>query len=197
VLLLLACAAAAAVTAPAGARTYFVSGQQIPVNETTSTMRGGLLGTWTLNDDTHLDTTLLQLAPLYHLIGTERFDGCVNRHRDWSCRHDPKGSLTFYNDLWLRYSGTNPEAVPVWGACAHPITAGTGAFAGAQGVIMMIDTYRPGGVYVDTRYDGNIILPDPDGPGAPPQALSGRSVQAAAAPPARAAAAPRWGCGSA
>src|SRR3954452_12665162 len=139
----LAAAAAVAVAAPAGARTYFVSGHQFPVDETTFTMRGGLLGTWTLNDDTHLDTGLLQLAPLYHFIGTERFDGCLNRGRDWSCRHDPKGSLTFYNDTWLRYSGTNPEAVPLWGACVHPITSGTGAFAGAQGVIAMIDTYRP------------------------------------------------------
>jgi hypothetical protein len=193
----LAAASAMAVAAPAGARTYFVSGHQIPGDATTPTMRGGLLGTWTLNDDTNLDTSLLQLAPLYHVIGTERFDGCLNRGRDWSCRHDPTGSLTSYNDTWLRYSGTNPEAVPLWSACVHPITSGTGAFAGAQGVIAMIDTYRPGGVYIDTRYDGSIILPDQGGAAAPPQALSGPSLHSAAAPLARAAAAPRWGCGTA
>src|SRR3954447_3130661 len=59
---------------------------------------------------------------------TERFDGCLNRHRDWSCRHDPQGSLTFYNDTWIQYSEPALEVYAgIWGACVHPITSGTGA----------------------------------------------------------------------
>src|SRR3954451_11457418 len=99
-LLALACAASLAVAAPAGARTYFVSGQQIPVDEATATMRGGLLGTWTSTGVTAIDAPIAEQPLLYHVIGTERFDGCLNRHRDRSCRHEPKGTLTFYNDTW-------------------------------------------------------------------------------------------------
>src|SRR5438045_2593910 len=85
VLLALACAAGLAVATPAGARTYFVSGHQLPGNATTLVMRGGLLGTWTGTVPGIL-TPIPQLPLLYQAIGTERFDGCLNRHRDWSCR---------------------------------------------------------------------------------------------------------------
>ena len=112
--------------------------------------------------------------------------------------------MTFYNDTWLQYAGTAEAPVFVWGACVHPITSGTGAFAGAQGVLTMIDTPTPRGP-VSTRYDGNIILADQAGAAAPPQALSGPPAQSAAAPLAQSAAAPlaqsaaapRRGCGSA
>ena len=195
--LALACAAGLALAAPAGARTYFVSGHQIPAGQTTL-MRGGLLGTWTTGTPT-FDQPVSQLPLLFRVTGTESFVGCLNRHRDSSCRHDPKGTLTFYNDTWFL---ATPQATPekplgVWGACVHPVISGTGDFAGAQGVITMIDTYRPDGVYIDTRYDGNIILPDKGGAAAPPQALSEPTAQSAAAPLARSAGVSHRGCGTA
>jgi hypothetical protein len=192
----LAIAAGLAVAAPAGARTYFVSGQQIPVGDgSTATMRGGLLGTWTSTSVPVIEQPVGELPLLFRVTGTERFDGCLNRHRDWSCRHDPKGSLTFYNDTWVQYASPAPEVFAgVWGACVHPITSGTGAFAGAQGVITMIDTFAPGGVYNNPRYDGNIVLPDQSDAAAPPQSLSGPPAQSDGAPPARAAGAPPSGC---
>jgi hypothetical protein len=195
-LLVLAVATGWAVAAPAGARTYFVSGQQIPAADgSTATMRGGLIGTWTSTSVPVFEQPVGELPLLVRVTGAERFDGCLNRHRDWSCRHDPKGSLTFYNDTWGQYAEPAPEVFEgVWGACVHPITSGTGAFAGAQGVITMIDTFAPGGVYLNTRYDGNIVLSDQSDAAAPPQALSGPSTPSDAAPPARAAGSPPSGC---
>src|SRR4051812_19741881 len=61
---------------PAGARTYFVSGQQIPVDEATATVRGGLLGTWTTTSVTAINQPIPERPLLYQLIGGECFDGC-------------------------------------------------------------------------------------------------------------------------
>ena len=44
----------------------------------------------------------------------------------------------------------------VWGACTHPITAGTGAFAEATGTLLMVDRPTPNGV--ETRYVGTVTL---------------------------------------
>jgi hypothetical protein len=152
---LLAAMAIAALAGPAGARTNFVSGQQVPL-ATTTIMRGDLIGTWTYTATGPLITGF----PLYHWTGTERFEGCLNLHRDQACRHDPRGTLSFSYDAWVQAAGADPDtATEVWGACVHPITGGTGAFAGAQGVLTMIDTPMPDGV-VTTRYDGNLVLPD-------------------------------------
>jgi hypothetical protein len=196
--LALVCAAGLALAAPAGARTFFVSGHQIPAGQTTL-MRGGLLGTWTVTDAAPFELPVSQLPLMFRVTGTESFVGCLNRHRDWSCRHDPKGTLTFYMDTWGLVTPQFTPEVPLlmWGACVHPVTSGDGAFKDAQGVITMIDTYTPDGVYIDTRYDGNIILPDKGGAAAPPQGLSGPPAQSSAAPLARAARASHHGCGTA
>jgi hypothetical protein len=152
VLLLLIAIATGAAAAPADARTYFVSGQQIDGSPVT--MRGDLIGVWEYTSAVGPLTPF----PLYRYTGTEHFEGCLNRHHDLSCRHDPKGTLDFSFDIWVMNAGTESEPVELWGACMHPITSGTGAFTGAQGVIAMIDTVTPNGVF--TRYDGNLILPD-------------------------------------
>ena len=62
--LAVAVAAGLAVAAPAGARTYFVSGQQLPGEGATATMVGGLLGTWTFNDDFVLNPAIQ--SPLFN-----------------------------------------------------------------------------------------------------------------------------------
>jgi hypothetical protein len=44
----------------------------------------------------------------------------------------------------------------VSGTCTHPVTGGTGAFAGARGVIAMVDTPTARGVSMS--YVGNVSL---------------------------------------
>jgi hypothetical protein len=51
---------------------------------------------------------------------------------------------------------TPDPASLVWGSCRHPIVSGTGAFAGARGVVAMVDIPTRGGV--KTAYIGNVTL---------------------------------------
>jgi hypothetical protein len=148
---LIAALAALALAAPAGATTttYPVSGKQTVVDEQAGTykMSGGLIGDWAITSFTELAKT-----PLYRAKGTEHFSGCLDRGRDGSCAGDPSGTLDFTFRYWARFDG---DAL-VWGACWHPITGGTGAFKGAQGVLTMTDT--PVDSEVRTDYIGSITL---------------------------------------
>jgi hypothetical protein len=149
---LLACSAAMMFAVPAAAKTYKVSGRQIAVDADNGIfkMRGRLIGSWKVTAFQPLAT-----SPLFHAQGTELFDGCLNRGRDHSCKGDRKGTLTFSFDYWALFASADPSSL-VWGACVHPVVSGTRAFAGAQGVITMIDTPTARGV--STRYDGNLVL---------------------------------------
>jgi hypothetical protein len=149
---LIAALAALALAAPAGAKTttYPVSGKQTVVDEAAGTykMSGGLIGDWAITSFTELAKT-----PLFRAKGTEHFSGCLDRGRDGSCAGDPSGTLDFTFRYWARFDG---DAL-VWGACWHPVTGGTGAFTGAQGVLTMTDT-PVGGGNVRTDYIGSITL---------------------------------------
>jgi hypothetical protein len=143
---------AAAVAVPALATTYKVSGQQIIDNPDGSKahMTGGLVGSWRL-------TSFKQTAkkPLIRARGTERFVGCIDVGLDGNCTGDPTGSLKFSFRYWAK-PGSSPRSV-VWGSCWHPVTKGTGDFAGATGVLTMVDTPMPDGT-VQTDYIGNITI---------------------------------------
>jgi hypothetical protein len=143
---------ATAVAVPAFAATYKVSGQQIADNPagTTSHMTGGLVGTWRL-------TSFKQTAkkPLIRSRGTERFVGCIDVALDGSCTGDPTGTLKLRFLYWAK-PGSSPGTV-AWGSCWHPIGKGTGDFAGATGVLTMIDTPMADGS-VQTDYIGNITI---------------------------------------
>ena len=145
-------AAALALAAPAAAGTHRVSGKQIPVDADagTSKMRGGLVGSWTT-------TSFEEVArsPFFHARGTEKFKGCLDRRRDRSCKNDPAGTLSFTFEYWGLFASADPESL-VWGACWHPVVSGSGDFAGAEGVIQMLDT--PTGEGVKTTYIGNVTL---------------------------------------
>ena len=137
-LLLAACAATVlAAAAPAGAKTHAVSGKQIIVDEEAGIykMRGGLVGRWT----SHRLQGGRADPPCYHGRGTEMFKGCLDRRRDRSCKGDPSGTLSFTFDYWALFASEDPASL-VWGACWHPVVAGTGDFAGAQGVLVIADT---------------------------------------------------------
>jgi hypothetical protein len=147
-----AAAAALAVASPAGAATVPISGTQTVVDENAGTfkMHGSLVGDWAITAFDVLDT-----SPLLHAKGTERFSGCLDRRRDGSCKGDPTGTLTFTIDYSALFDPPGSQNL-VWGACMHPVTGGTGAFAGARGVIVIADTPTPHGVR--TSYIGNLTL---------------------------------------
>jgi hypothetical protein len=137
-------------TAMAG--THRVSGTQIVVDEDAglSKMKGGLVGRWKVTSFEPIET-----EPYFHARGTEEFTGCLDRRRDRSCKRDPSGTLSFTFEYWGLYGSADPASL-VWGACWHPIVSGTGGFAGARGVIQMVDTPTPKGV--KTAYIGNVTL---------------------------------------
>jgi hypothetical protein len=147
-----ACAAVLATAAPALGDTYRVRGKSVTVDAEAgiSKMRGGLIGDWTTTSFEELGR-----APYYHARGTELFKGCLDRQRDRSCKGDPKGTLELTFEYWGLFAAPDPASL-VWGACWHPIVGGTGGFAGAQGVIQMVDTPEDGEARTD--YIGNVTL---------------------------------------
>ena len=168
--LVLACAAALAIAAPATATTYRVAGKQILVDEASglAAMQGGLIGDWVTTS-----FELLETSPLVRGRGTETFEGCLNRNRrDRSCKGDPAGTLSFTFEYFGAFASPDPASL-IWGSCVHPIVAGTGAFAGAQGVIAMVDMPTPAGAV--TRYEGTITLAS--GAGARKRALAAMAAR--------------------
>ena len=147
-----AVAATLALAAPAGAATYQVSGKQKPVDPDAGTykMTGGLRGDWSTTSFDEVAT-----EPYYEASGTELFDGCIDRRRDRSCAGDPKGTLSFSFSYWALFGSDDPSSL-VWGACWHPVVEGTGAFAGAQGVLTFVDSPTRRGV--KTSYIGTLTL---------------------------------------
>jgi len=145
---------ALAIAAPASAKTHKLSGTQKVIDEEAGTykMRGSLLGSWVT---TSFEVVTDPDPTYFHGTGTELFEGCLDRARDRSCKRDPSGSLSFTFDFWALFASEDPDSL-VWGACWHPIVEGTGDFAGAKGVVMMVDT--PTGEGVKTKYIGNLTL---------------------------------------
>jgi hypothetical protein len=147
---LIALATAVSLAAVADAKTYRVSGRQIAVNANKGKykMRGGLRGRWQVTSFKRLATT-----PLFRAKGTELFRGCLDVRHDGHCSGDPKGNLRFKFRYWADFAS---DGSLVWGSCWHPITGGTGDFAGAQGVLTMVDTPTRHGA--TTHWTGNVTL---------------------------------------
>jgi hypothetical protein len=163
--------ASVALTGTADAATYRVAGEQVPIKVDASgageyEMRGGLRGMWRVNELVPVST-----SPYYEAHGTERFKGCIDRRRDGSCKGDPSGTLSFTIRYWALFEPEDPSAL-IWGACWHPVVAGTGDFKGAQGVMTMVDSPTEQGV--KTAYIGTLTL-------AGARASSARAVKARAA----------------
>jgi len=137
-------------TTTADATTYRVSGRQTTVNEDKGKFRmhGGLIGPWRITSYKQISTD-----PIYRARGTERFRGCLNVHRDHSCKGDPSGTLSFRFIYWAQFAS---DGSLVWGSCFHPVAGGSGDFDGATGVISMVDTPTNDGVRTD--YTGNITV---------------------------------------
>jgi hypothetical protein len=127
-----------------------VSGEQRVVDGAAGTyeIHGGVIGDWAITSFTAIAT-----SPIYRAKGTEVFSGCLDVKRDGKCKGDPSGMLSFRFRYWALLDEGGDL---VWGTCTHPVTGGTGAFAGARGVIAMVDTPTARGVSMS--YVGNVSL---------------------------------------
>jgi len=130
-----------------------VAGRQIPVDLDNGMykMRGSLVGDWK-----YIPKEVLHNAPtLYAEAGVEVFNGCIDRRpRDGKCtRRDYRGELHLAFLYWASFDLSGDL---IRGQCVHPITGGRGAFAGARGLLNMVD--RPVGDKVKTTYRGRIVL---------------------------------------
>jgi hypothetical protein len=147
-------AAIAAATTVSGEQ-FAVAGKQVVVNEKAGTakMSGGLLGNWKI-------TSFTQTAekPVFRGKGTESFNGCIDRKLDGSCAGDPSGTMKFKFRYWGKFGKGDKLEL---GTCAHPVTGGSGDFAGASGFLMMVDTPTKKAPFVETNYEGVITLGGP------------------------------------
>jgi hypothetical protein len=144
--------ATSAGAAPISGEQFAVAGKQTVVNEEASTykMAGGLVGDWKITSFKELST-----APVFKAKGTERFEGCVDRKLDGSCAGDPSGKLNFKFRYWGKFGKGDKLEL---GTCAHPITSGSGGFAGATGFLMMVDTPTKKAPFQTTEYEGVVTL---------------------------------------
>jgi hypothetical protein len=149
--------AAPGATADIPTKTYRVQGIQLPIDIAqgsyemrTDGGRPGLVGWWQF--------TSYRQGPsgpnLTTATGTELFGGCLDRNGD-GCNNDPTGQLTFSFVSWTRFDPATGETIE--GRCIHPITGGTGAFAGARGLLTMRD-FRDEAGELRTTYRGTITL---------------------------------------
>ena len=101
-------------------------------------MAGGLIGNWKI-------TSFKELAksPDLQGQGDREFNGCLDLGHDGSCAGDPTGTLSFRFLYWGKFGAGDSL---VWGSCWHPVTGGSGDFAGAEGVLTMVDTPTAKGV---------------------------------------------------
>lgn len=130
-----------------------VTGTQTEVNEAKGQyqMHGSLVGPWQMTGFKPLYFSPTQFAGK----GTELFNGCLDSNRNGTCdAGEPTGTLRFAATFW---GETNPATKKeIRGGCYHQVTGGTGGFAGAKGVIAMIDS--PVGATVKTTYRGELQL---------------------------------------
>ena len=134
-------------------RVIHVAGRQIPVDVENGlyTMRGALVGDWR-----YIPEKVLHDSPtLYVESGVEIFNGCIDRRpRDGKCTgHDYRGELRLAFLYWARFDLGGDL---IRGRCVHPVTGGGGTFAGARGLLRMVDI--PVGDQVRTSYSGKLVL---------------------------------------
>jgi hypothetical protein len=160
--------------AAGGGRTVLaVHGTQVPVDPDNGEyrMRGDLVGTWSV-----LSGKYLHKSPtLIVLSGKERFTGCVDENHDKKCSSGERaGRMGFAYLYWASFDRAGNL---IRGQCTHPVTGGTRGFAGARGLLHMVD--RPVGDGVRTTYRGRLVL---GGGQARTAATSRGAVSRAAAP---------------
>jgi hypothetical protein len=147
-------ASVAAASAASSAEPVKVNGLQIVVDEKKGLyeMKGSLVGAWAITSF----TPRYQSSSEFAGTGTERFRGCHDLDRSGVCdAGEPTGSIRFTFMYWASFDPKSGNLVK--GQCVHPVTGGTGAFAGAKGLIVMHD--RPTKTGIRTTYSGSLRYP--------------------------------------
>ena len=114
-------------------------------------MKGDLVGAWNMTA-----FTPHYMGPDGQFVGSgkELFTGCRDANRNGSCEaSEQRGTIRFTFIYWATYKPNTQ--VLLKGQCVHPVTGGTGAFAGVKGVIHMQDRPSPAGV--KTTYTGTLL----------------------------------------
>ncbi len=132
-----------------------VRGTQTPVlggPEGTYTMSGDLIGDWSTLSFKGVEPTP---SGAVRGAGTELFDGCFDANGNGACDgQDPTGTMTFSFTYTGRYDTTTEPWTLLHGRCHHPVTGGTGGFAGASGVLNFHDDPATG----CSSYQGTLRL---------------------------------------
>ena len=131
----------------AGNGTTIARGVQLAAGSCGGTgyeMTGSLVGCW------WIDTFETKSSPdksTFRAWGTEHFTGCLGS----TCG-------TFYTTYTFtaKTDGPWPTSAEIHGRCHHPITRGTGGFAGASGVLSFHDVVDVSPPYYP--YAGNVHL---------------------------------------
>ena len=143
-------AGAAPATQVDGVMRVVDPGDPFDVTDDVTQVWSDLIGYWWT---TTFELGVVTTSGVVHGEGNERFDGCLDANENGVCDpSDPAGSLY----LTFTYSGKfDPETFALLhGRCHHPITGGSGGFAGATGVIQMRDDPVTGCTY----YRGHLKL---------------------------------------
>ncbi|MEJ7691256.1 MAG: hypothetical protein WKF76_12940 [Nocardioidaceae bacterium] len=130
-----------------------VAGRQIPVDLDNGLyeMRGSLVGDWHYIPK----EVLHNRRTLYVESGVEVFNGCIDRAQGMA---SAPGATIAASCIWPSCIGRAMTwaAISSKANAAHPVTGGKGTFAGARGLLGMVD--RPVGDQVKTTYRGHIVL---------------------------------------
>ena len=137
----------------ASAGTVGVSGLQTPTaTPNVYVMTGSLIGIWT---QTSFELGVFTPSGVVTGTGTEQFDGCFDADASGGCgAGDPSGTLFFSYSFSAKYDTLT--FAELHGRCHHPITGGTGGFAGASGVLDFKDDPVTG----CASYTGHISIAD-------------------------------------
>ena len=145
---------------PPGPTIVQVRGRQFPVDAEQGrySMLGDLIGRWTIRSARGLPGYFIPEAPWTMVqTGQERFVGCVDRNHSQRCDPgEPSGALGFDYVLWMQYDPDSGWLIE--GKCLHPVTGGSGDFAGARGVLTMLAGPVGRGEQVNSTYKGEIVL---------------------------------------
>ena len=121
-------------------------------------MLGDLIGRWTVRSAPGLAGYSIPDEPWALLqTGQERFIGCLDRNYTRRC--DPGEALRCAGLRVRALDEYDPDSGwLIKGPCLHPITGGSGDFAGARGVLIMRDGPAGPGEVVNSTYKGEIVL---------------------------------------
>jgi len=149
--LVVAVLAAVALASTAQASSIKVSGVQSAQQADGSyLMTGSLIGVWWT---TGFYVKGYQVSGGVQGGGTEMFAGCLDADSSGACGSgDPTGTIDFEFTFSSKYDPTFTTLLH--GRCHHPVTGGTGDFAGVSGVLDFTDDPATGCSY----YRGHLDL---------------------------------------